>query len=429
VDLLCERSTLRGAVDIPGSKSHTIRAVAIAALAHGCSVIHRPLDSADTRAAVNAYQALGAQVATQGDEWHITGTGGKLEAPDNVIDVGNSGTTMCLALGSASLLPQGLAVLTGDVQVRRRPCGPLAASLNELGANVRSTRDNGTPPLVVEGWLRGGETTIEAVTSQYLSSLLLAAPLAGNDTTIAAPLLNERPYVSMTLDWLARQGVRVAYEDYKRFQIQGGQAYQPVDRGIPGDFSSATFFLAAGALGDNDILLRGLDMNDTQGDRAVVDYLRLMGASIAEEPEGLRVKSGALHGCEIDLNATPDALPMMAVLACFADGTTRLVNIPQARYKETDRISVMRTELERLGARIRELPDGLVIEESALQGATVDGNGDHRVIMALAIAGTQIPGRTVVRDCGAVSVTFPTFFKTLQGLGANVRVLSAESQA
>jgi len=343
--------------------------------------------------------------------------------------VGNSGTTMRLALGSASLLAQGLAVLTGDVQVRRRPCAPLAASLNELGANIRSTRDNGAPPFIVEGRLRGGETTIEAVTSQYLSSLLLAAPLAENDTTIAVPLLNERPYVNITLDWLVRQGVRVVHEGYKTFHIQGSQVYQPVDRRIPGDFSSATFFLAAGALGDNDILLRGLDMNDTQGDRAVVDYLRLMGASIVEESEGIRVRSGALHGCEIDLNATPDALPMMAGLACFAKGATRLVNIPQARYKETDRISVMRTELERLGARISEVPDGLVIEESALQGATVNGNGDHRVIMALAVVGTQIPGRTVVRDCGAVSVTFPGFLESLRRVGANVGVLSAESEA
>jgi len=388
--LVCERSRLRGEVSIPGSKSHTIRAVAIASLADGESRIRAPLESEDSRAAVEAFRALGAQIETRPDLWRVAGVGGQLRAPENVIDVTNSGTTLRIAMGSCALLRSGMAVLTGDEQIRRRPGGPLAASLTDLGARVRSTRGNGCAPFVIEGMLRGGETTIEAVTSQYLSSLLLNTPLAEGDSTIHVSLLNEQPYVEMTLDWLEKQGIQLEREGFKEFRIKGAQRYRPIQRRIPGDFSSATFFLGAGALGENEVDLLGLDMNDTQGDRAVVDYIRQMGARVEVMDDRIRVRARQLAGCEIDLNATPDALPMMAVLGCFARGTTRLVNVPQARLKETDRIAVMREELGKLGGRVEELADGLVVHESALNGAEVDSHGDHRVVMALAIAGCML---------------------------------------
>jgi 3-phosphoshikimate 1-carboxyvinyltransferase len=294
--------------------------------------------------------------------------------------------------------------------------GPLVQALNDLGARVDSTRNNGCPPIVVRGPVLGGETTIECFTSQYLSSLLMCMPLAERDTTIHVPLLHEQPYVEMTLDWLRAQGIRVEHEELKEFHVPGGQSYLPVDSRIPGDFSSATFFLAAGALGDNQIVSLGLDMNDTQGDRAVIDYLKQMGAHVEIKDDHVVVKASGLTGCDLDLNATPDALPMMAVAACFARGTTRLLNVPQARVKETDRISVMRSELAKLGARIEELEDGLVIQESRLRGADVDGHDDHRVVMALAIAGTMVPGTTTVHKAEAAAVTFPGFVQALEEL-------------
>jgi len=421
--LVVEGAPLRGAVEIPGSKSHTIRAVAIAALASGESLIEQPLLSEDARSAFRAFRAFGADIREEGAAWRITGTNGQPAAPDNVIDVANSGTTMRIALGSAALVREGISVLTGDDQVRRRPCGPLVQALNDLGARVRATRGGGTPPFVVEGVLRGGETTMEAVTSQFVTSLLINAPLAKGDTHLRVPVLNEKPYVQMTLDWLERQQIRVDYApDLSEFHICGGQGYSRVRRRIPGDFSSATFFLAAGALSDNDVLCKGLDLNDTQGDKAVLDYLRAMGAKITVADDGIRVEAAPLMGCEIDMNATPDALPMMAVMGCFARGMTRLVNVPQARLKETDRIAVMRMELEKLGAKISELPDGMVIEESALRSGEVDGHGDHRVVMALAIAGSMLPGATVIHGYEAVNITFPTFVKALQGLGGKARI-------
>lgn len=419
--LVCKQSTLRGSVEIPGSKSHTIRAVAIAALAAGESRIWQPLESEDTKAAVRAYRALGAEIDTfDASCWRARGTGGRLSAPDDVVDVGNSGTTMNVVLGSASLLAEGIGVFTGDAQIRRRPVGPLVQALNDLGARVESTRNNGCPPIVVRGPVRGGETTIECFTSQYLSSLLMCTPLAERNSTIQVPLLHEQPYVEMTLDWLRLQGIAIEHEEMKEFRVAGNQAYRPVDRRIPGDFSSATFFLGAGALGENQIVSLGLDMNDTQGDRAVIDYLKQMGADVEIRGDQVVVKANGLTGCDLDLNATPDALPMMAVLGCFARGTTRLLNVPQARVKETDRISVMRSELGKLGARIEEIEDGLVIQESRLRGTDVDGHDDHRVVMALAIAGTVIPGTTTVHKAEAASVTFPGFVQALHELHGKV---------
>ncbi len=415
-------SPLRGEVRIPGSKSHTIRAVAVAALAEGESVIGRPLVSADALAARDAYRLLGAEITDEGDRWRVRGLGGRPRVPENVIDVRNSGTTMRIALGTAALLDgPGAVVLTGDAQVRRRPCGPLAQTLTALGASVRSTRGTGMPPFVVEGTLSGGEAELEAVTSQYVSSLLFCCPLAPDDTRLRVTLLNEKPYVEMTLDWLARQGVTVhADPSLMEYHIPGGQAFQPVNRDIPGDFSSATFFLAAGALPDNEVFCRGLDMTDTQGDKAVVEYLRAMGARVSVEGDGVRVSADALRGVEIDMNATPDALPMMAVMGCFAAGETRLVNVPQARLKETDRIAVMHRELEKMGARVTELPDGLVISESPLRGAAVESHDDHRIAMALAVAGTRAAGETIIKVAEAVEVTYPEFPDHLAALGGRL---------
>lgn len=421
--LICENCTLRGAINAPGSKSHTIRAVAIASLADGESRIESPLESADTLASVRAYQQLGAKIDIQPDCWTVQGTGGNLTPPATIIDVANSGTTLRLVMGSCALLHSGTATLTGDEQIQRRPAGPLARSLTDLGANAFSLNDNGFAPFEVSGRLRGGETVIEAMTSQYVSSLLLNTPLSDGDSIIYVPLLNEKPYVEMTLEWIRNQGIAVEHDGFKEFRVQGGQRYQPVNRRIPADFSSATFFLGAGALDGNDVVLRGLDMTDTQGDRAVVDYLKQMGAETAFVDNAIHVRANGLVGCEIDMNATPDALPMMAVLGCAARGVTKLVNVPQARLKETDRIAVMRTELEKMGAQIDELPDGLVIEQSELHGANVEGHFDHRVVMALAIAGCYASGRTVISSYEAVTVTYPRFLEDLRSLSGIARVV------
>ncbi|NQT88568.1 3-phosphoshikimate 1-carboxyvinyltransferase [bacterium] len=419
MDLIVERSELGGSVRIPGSKSHTIRALAIASLAEGTSEIREPLDSLDTQACVRVCRGLGARVE-QGDVWTVEGTGGRPTRPEDVLDVGNSGTTLYVTMTLAALC-DGWTVFTGDGQIRSRPAAPLLDALRALGAEAFSTRGNGRPPLCIRGRLRGGSLSIECPTSQYLSSLLIGAPLADGDTDIHVPLLHERPYVEMTLDWLQRAGIRIEREGWERFHVPGGQSYPSFARAIPGDYSSATFFACAAAVTGAELLLKGLDRDDTQGDRAVLDYLAAMGAEVAWADEGVRVRGGALRGGEFDLNATPDALPAMAVAACFAEGETRLVNVPQARIKETDRIRVMHDELTKMGAAVEELPDGLIIQGGGLRGAAVHGRDDHRVVMALAVAGLAADGQTRISTAESAAVTFPTFVPLMTELGARMR--------
>ena len=421
--LTATKSVLRGRVPIPGSKSHTIRAVALAALAEGESEISAPLDSADTLAAVNAYRLLGARIDTRNKAlWRVQGTGGNLEIPDNIIDVANSGTTLRFALGSAALLDAGAAVFTGDEQIRNRPVGPLLNSLNELGAEGFCTRGNDKAPVVIRGKLTGGTTSIEAVTSQYLSSLLINTPLAKNDSIINVTRLNERPYVEITLRYLDEQGIKYENQNFRRFVVKGGQRYQPFRKRIPADFSSATFFFCAGAILDAELVLEGLDFSDAQGDKAVVDILRQMGAVIDVAPAEVTIRRGALKGIDIDMNAIPDALPALAVVACFAQGPTRLYNVAQARLKETDRIAVMVGELKKLGADVTEQPDGMIIKPSPLHSAELRGHGDHRVVMALSLAAMALPGRCTIDTAEAVNVTFPEYVNLMQAVGADMEL-------
>ncbi|MCP4451067.1 MAG: 3-phosphoshikimate 1-carboxyvinyltransferase [Planctomycetes bacterium] len=422
--LQATQSKLNGAVRIPASKSHTIRQVAIAALASGHSVIRNPLASSDTLSAAHCYGMMGANVDTSDPtQWRIQGCGGRPCAPRDVIDVGNSGTTLRLALGSAALAnPDQVFQFTGDHQIQSRPVGPLLDALNHLGASCRCTQDNGKPPIELRGGLTGGATPLEAPTSQYLSSLLMACPLAPQDTDIEIILLNEAGYVQITLDWLDRQGIRYENQNFKRFIVPGNQHYTPFDLPVPADFSSATFFLCAGALFGEQVQLKGLDFADSQPDKAVVDYLQGMGADITCQGDTVTIHGGQLSGIDIDMNATPDALPAMAVTGAFAEGTTRLLNVPQARNKETDRISCMAQELTKLGAKVEELPDGLVIHGSQLRPAPVQGHHDHRIVMALSLAGLALDMPIKIDTAEAMNVTFPNFVDLMTELGANMKV-------
>ena len=429
--LIVRKSRLKGEVAIPASKSHTIRAIAIASLAEGQSAVRNPLASSDTQAAVDCYRALGATIDTSDSTlWKIIGTGGGIKVPKEIIDVGNSGTTLRIAMGSAALAEEDRSTtFTGDEQIQTRPVGPLMEALGDLGAKCVSLKNNGRTPVKVTGQLVGGKTSIAATTSQYLSSLLLCTPLAAKDTEIDVTLLNEPGYVQMTLDWLDKQAIE--YENQPpgclvqpskgcKFRIKGGQKYKAFDATIPGDFSSATFFLCACCLVADEVTLLGLDFSDSQPDKAVVDYLKAMGADISIEPSSITVRAAPLKGAEIDMNKTPDALPAMAVTAGFAEGQTRLVNVPQARSKETDRIKCMAEELKKMAIDVEELPDGLIIRHSRPRPAQLDGRGDHRIVMALSLAGMALDGECVIDTAEAMSVTFPNYVELMKSIGADM---------
>jgi len=419
MEFVTSKSSLSGPVDIPASKSHTIRALVIASLAEGTSRLVQPLQSLDTEACVGVCRGLGASVET-GEDFVVQGTGGKQAIPDDVLDVQNSGTTLYVALSMAALL-DGTAVFTGDEQIRKRPAANLINALNDLGASVWSTRGNGMTPIVVQGPLRGGKTSIECPTSQYLTSLLISAPLAAGSTEIDVPLLHEQPYVHMTLGWLDEQGIAYDRDELSKFRVEPGQSYRAFEKRIPADFSSATFFLVAAAITGSELMLEGLDMDDVQGDKAVVGMLEEMGAIVEVRPEGVRIQGGPLQARELDLNATPDALPAMAVAACFAEGETRLVNVPQARLKETDRIAVMHQELTKLGTECEQLADGLVVHGGPVSGGRVHGHRDHRVVMALAVAGLAADGEVTVDTAESAGITFPNFVELLHSVGGNVQ--------
>lgn len=425
--LTASKSNLLGKIRIPASKSHTIRAVAIAALACGKSYIRNPLYSSDAISAADAYRSLGAKVDTSEHKcWVVEGVGGKPRCVSSMIDVGNSGTTLRLAAGSAALLPSGESVIfTGDKQIQQRLIAPLLGSLNDLGAVAQSVGANGYAPIKVGGLLKGGSTEIECMTSQYLSSLLMCCPLAQNDSSINATLLNEPDYVKITTDWLDWQGIKYSRsDDGMHYDVAGGQKYQCFDKEIPADFSSATFLLAAAAMIGKEVVIEGLNYSDSQPDKAVVDYLCRMGADIEIDGNQTIVRASKLQGIDIDMNRTPDALPMMAVVGAFADGVTRLLNVPQARKKETDRIACMALELMKMGGDIEELPDGLVVRRSKLSCAAVNGHYDHRIVMALAIAGLLVEGATKITTAEAMSITFPNFVDIINSLGGNLTVLN-----
>jgi len=424
MNLIVRKSRLKGTVAIPPSKSHTIRAIAIASLAKGQSVIRNPLISSDTESAVNCYRLLGAKIDTSDSNlWKISGTAGKITPPKEIIDVGNSGTTLRIAMGSAALAESGKAVtFTGDEQIQTRPVGPLLDALNDLSANCRSINNNGKVPVEIAGQLKGGKTTIAAATSQYLSSLLLCTPLAASDTEIDVTLLNEPGYVQMTLDWLDKQKIQYQNQQMTKFKIKGNQSYTAFDTTIPADFSSATFFLCAASLIADKVTLLGLDFADSQPDKAVISYLIDMGADIKIEQNAVTIKAAPLKGIEIDMNQTPDALPAMAVTAAFAQGQTKLVNVAQARNKETDRIKAVANELKKMAIEVEELSDGLIIRHSNVKPATLNGWADHRIVMALSVAAMAVEGQSCIDTAEAMNVTFPDYVELMKIIGANIKL-------
>ncbi len=411
---------LHGAVTVPSSKSHSIRALLLAAWAEGESTLKNVLDSGDTRSCIGAICALGARVeiigeAPTGLEVRVRGMARRTAA--TAIDVGNSGTTLYLATALAATLDVTVR-FDGDESIRGRSAAPLLAALSDLGATVVEHGAPGCTPFEITGPLSAGPTSIECRTSQYLSALLLATPLAhtagGDSTTIEVPLLFEAPYVDITTAWLDRQRIRYERDGYARFVVPAEQRYRPLTAIVPGDFSSATFWFVAGALSAGGLSIAGLNPDDVQGDKGVLDILSTMGASVTwrtvDGAPMCYVAGPLTGGGTFDLNAMPDALPALAVAACFAGDVVELSNVSQARIKETDRIAVMAAELARLGAAIEERPDGLRITPHHLTGGTVHSHGDHRVAMALAVAGAYADGAVTIDRADAAAVTYPAFF-------------------
>jgi 3-phosphoshikimate 1-carboxyvinyltransferase len=424
------KSSLRGEVFAPPSKSYTHRAITLASLSKE-SIVRRPLLSADTLATVRACEKFGASIERKEENLIVYGFDGKPKVPDDVIDAANSGTTLRLMTAIAALT-DGITVLTGDSSLRTRPNGPLLEALNRLGARACSTRGNERAPIIVRGGLKGADVDINgSISSQFISALLIACPLKESSTTLSViGKLKSRPYVDVTLEMLELAGVKIQTDNQNgtKFIIPGKQKYDFKDYTIPGDFSSASYLLAAAAVTDgSEVTVKNL-FPSKQGDKLIIEILEQMGADITWDKQAgtVTVKGGRqLKAVTFDAGATPDLVPTVAVLAAVAEGTSRIENAEHVRYKETDRLRALATELPKLGVSLIEEKDSLTITGGKLHGAIVHGWDDHRIVMALAVAGIAA-GDTTIDTTESVSISYPDFFKDLQRLGVKIEQISEE---
>ena len=426
MNVTIRRGSLNGTMTVPGSKSGTIRAVFLALLSEGRSIIRNPLASGDGLSAKEAAIALGATITEEGDRWIVEGVGRNLTHPSTSIDLGNSGTASSF-LSSIATLSGKPVTLTGDEQIRRRPFRTLFDALGDLGVDVLVHNPNRiSPPVTITGPLRGGSVTLQGFNSQFVSSLLLASPFAQRPVVITVRDGLEKPYVQLTLDWMKRFGIEVANpDDYEYFEVPNTKTYRASEVAVGGDWSALAFPLVASVLTPSELTIAGLDFSDSQGDKRVVDILQAMGAEIVRDPRSgtLSIRGGKRLGAlkEIDLADIPDALPALAVAATQATGTTRFTNIAHVRVKETDRVLEMTERLNRLGCRLEIEEDELLVHgPTPIRGGTVSSAGDHRIAMAMVAAALVATGEVTVTEAECVDVSFPDFFKRFEECGAKI---------
>jgi 3-phosphoshikimate 1-carboxyvinyltransferase len=410
------RSELSGKVRIPGSKSQTIRGLMCAALAGGESVLENPLICDDTAAAVDVLGRVGIDVLRKEDLWRITG--GKFWAPDADLYCGESAATLRFMTAICSVIP-GKCRLTGGPSLSRRPMGALVEALKRLGVSC-STENGDMPPVnVAGGTLRGGLTELPGhISSQFVSALLLAAPLAQEEVTIRlTSRLTSRPYLLMTLECLETFGIKVnASSDIYRIPRQN---YRPARFAVEGDWSSASYFLALGALSGG-IEVENVSPDSVQGDKVILDFLQEMGAKVEVSGNTVAVSQGKLKAIKADLTDCIDLLPTMAVLAALAEGTSEFSGISMARIKESNRVAAVREGLERTGVAVTEAGNRLTITGMMTgRPATIDSRNDHRIAMAFGVLGSAWGGITVTgAEC--VAKTYPGFWDALKSIGGKV---------
>lgn len=417
MDITLLPATVLGTVSVPSSKSQTIRALLLSSFSRSHCLIKNPLLSRDTQSCIDVCKALGARLKVSDSLIEVDSADLGKGLEEVTLDCGNSATTMLLATPLVASL--GIrATFTGDESLLSRPVGPLLRALSALGAKVEA-KDPELPPYTIEGPLKGGKATIFCKTSQYLSGLLMGCPLAQGACILDVPLLYEKPYVRITEDYLKAFGaVYSRQSDLQRFEIPGSQAFKAADIRINGDFSSASFFFCAAAITGSRVTVKGLDSHDPQGDKGILRILTAMGCKVSWKADQVTVSAGPrLLGGTFDLNAMPDTLPALAVTACYASEPVNLINVPQARLKETDRIAVMQKALSSMGASISELNDGLAIRPAGpLSGGRVNSLKDHRIAMAFAIASLRCKTDLTIEDAQVVDITYPSFFKTLESI-------------
>ncbi|EIP7313741.1 3-phosphoshikimate 1-carboxyvinyltransferase, partial [Salmonella enterica] len=401
-----------GAINLPGSKSVSNRALLLAALACGKTVLTNLLDSDDVRHMLNALSALGINYTLSADRTRcdITGNGGPLRAPGALeLFLGNAGTAM-RPLAAALCLGQNEIVLTGEPRMKERPIGHLVDALRQGGANIDYLEQENYPPLRLRGGFTGGDIEVDgSVSSQFLTALLMTAPLAPEDTIIRVKgELVSKPYIDITLNLMKTFGVEITNHHYQQFVVKGGQQYHSPGRYlVEGDASSASYFLAAGAIKGGTVKVTGIGRKSMQGDIRFADVLEKMGATITWGDDFIACTRGELHAIDMDMNHIPDAAMTIATTALFAKGTTTLRNIYNWRVKETDRLFAMATELRKVGAEVEEGHDYIRITPPAkLHHADIGTYNDHRMAMCFSLVALSDTPVTIL-DPKCTAKTFP----------------------
>ncbi len=411
-----------GEVNVPGSKSLSNRALLLAALAEGETELTNLLDSEDIEHMLNALTKLGVSYRLSDDKTQcvVQGNGGAFDVAEPLeLFLGNAGTAMrplCAALAASNVD----TVLTGEPRMEERPIGDLVDALREANADVTYLKNDGYPPLQINGkTLSGGEMSVDgSVSSQFLTALLMAAPLFSGDVTIRIKgELVSKPYIDITLDTMAKFGVTVKNDNYQTFTVSGSAKYvSPGKFMVEGDASSASYFLAAGAIKGGTVRVTGIGQNSIQGDIRFADVLEAMGAKVVWNDEYVEITGAPLKGVDMDMNHIPDAAMTIATTALFAEGPTTMTNIYNWRVKETDRLAAMATELQKLGAKVEEGHDYIKVwPTDSLKHAEIDTYNDHRIAMCFSLVALSDTPVTI-NDPGCTRKTFPDYFTRFKTL-------------
>ena len=419
---------VNGIVKAPPSKSQTHRFYVAALLSEGLSIVENPSTCLDAKATLRAVKLMGCKVYRRGSEVKLLSRGFP-ESPEDVIYCGGSGTTIRIFTAVSALAP-GLTVLTGDRSLRRRPMSPLLDALRQLGIRCYSSRGGRPPIAVLGGSLKPGLVKIRGdISSQYISGLLFTLAKVEGESIIrlTTPLVS-KPYVDMTLDTLKICGVNVyASEDYRVFKVNGPYEFKPFKAMVEGDYSSAAVLMVAAAVTGGRVKVEGLKRDSLQPDRRILKVLEEVGCHVRVEDQYVEVNGsvGVYEPFEIDVSDSPDLAPILAVLASSCEGVSKITGVSRLRFKESDRIEALTSQLGKMGLRIRAYEDCITVEgPSRLRGAVIDPSNDHRIAMACAVAALKAQGETVIRNASCVNKSYLNFYWDLKDLGVDVKVIS-----
>ena len=411
-----------GTVDMditaPPSKSYTHRALIIGALGTGITTIEQPLYAQDTQLTINALRILGTTITEKPDRIIINGCSGAFFNPEiTQLDLGNSGTSLRL-LASLALLCRYPVILTGSARMQERPVGPLAQALYHLGGSPEYLKNTGYPPLKMSGHLRGGSVTVDGtMSSQFISSVLIASPYAEKEVEVIIPSPPaSQSYLDITLDVMRAFGAQVTQDDHSRFYVSNLRHYTGRTYSIEGDFSSSSYFFAIAAICGGRVTVHNLVPQSVQGDRRFLEALRLMGCTVTYSRNAVTVeRSESLQGITFDMSSSPDTVQTLCMVAAMAKTLTTITGISHLKFKESDRISGTAERLQALGGVIQVRDDRITIFPSPLHGRSINPADDHRTAMSFAVLGLGIGGVTIT-DAGCVNKSFPQFWDSLAGV-------------